>query len=148
MPPPSDGTTAAPPESPPALRSQPPPCLGQVTSSRQHGIIALTSAAEIALQSLPADRTSDAVEQTDEREQVHDPQRGPPARHRDERIHVASVGPRPRQRTLRPLIIEKEDPILSPRQTCRDEHEFPPHPRMKRMDHTDCSLFTGYIERS
>jgi hypothetical protein len=97
---------------------------------------------------LPADRTSEAVDQTDEREQVRDAQRGPPSRHLDERIHVASVRPRPRQRTLRPLIVEKEDPILSPRQPRRDEHELPPDPRMKRMDHTDCSLLTGYIERS
>ena len=47
---------------------------------RRHGIIALTLAAEIALQSLPRDRTSEAVNQTDEREQVRDAQRGPPAR--------------------------------------------------------------------
>jgi hypothetical protein len=97
---------------------------------------------------LPADGTSEAVDQTDELKQIRDPQRGTPIRHDDERIHLASVGPRPRQRTLRPIIIEKEDPILSPRQPRRDEHELPPHPRMKRMDHTNSSLLTGYIERS
>jgi hypothetical protein len=97
---------------------------------------------------LPADGTSEAVDQTDELKQIRDPQRGTPIRHDDERIHLASVGPRPRQRTLRPIIIEKEDPILSPRQARRDEHELPPHPRMKRMDHTNSSLLTGYIERS
>jgi len=59
-------------------------------ATRHNGINALTHAAEFALQSSPADRTFEAVEQIDERQQVRYPQHAPPVRERDERVGAAA----------------------------------------------------------
>ena len=114
----------------------------------RHGKNALTSAAEIALHIVAGAPTTQAVDQVGEIEQIANTQRTAPARHRDEHIDVAGVRPAPRQRALRPVLVEEEHTILAPRLAHSDEHELAPHPRMERMRHPNSSLLTIPLRRS
>jgi hypothetical protein len=74
--------------------------------------------------------------------------RATPARQHHERIRVGGVRPSPRQRALRPLLIDEEHPVLAPGVPHRHQHQLPPQPRMERMRYPDNTLLNDGIERS
>lgn len=114
----------------------------------RRGKIALTVTAEIALHIVAGTPTTQPVNQFDEIDQISDAQRTATARDRNEHIDITGIRPGPRQRALRPVLVEEEHAILAPRLAHRDQHELASHPRVERMRHPDGSLLTGPPGRS
>jgi hypothetical protein len=113
----------------PRCRSAEPPgsrCrrLGLVFRSRRRGRIARHDRCGPAFSVLPPATYREDCDDTalgeigagelDQHKQILHPQRATLARQRHKRIRVGRVRPAPRQRALRPLLVEKEHPVLAP----------------------------------
>lgn len=110
--------------------------------------IVFTLMAKLALHILVRPLHLQSLHQRHQQQQIRHPKRTPARRHHHERIDLTRIRPRPRQRQPRPIIPEKEHPILTPGVPHTQQHELPTRPRMKRMRHTNNALSTIAIGRS
>jgi hypothetical protein len=94
--------------------------------------IASTLAPELALHCSGA--RAQSVDQAAQRRHLSKSERGSAGRRSDNHIRCDGICPARRQRMLRAIIVEEENPILRLGLANRQHHELPAVPRMERME--------------
>ena len=101
------------------------------------GIIALTCAAELALQFMGAPLSRELLDETGKPQEIHKSEKRPPLPDEDFRIRGDNVGPLRRNRANRAVVDAQQESFARPVMAFADADELPAGERMKGVSHAD-----------